>query len=361
MGRLTIALPPAADKLPHQDHRLLARTGEVIPLPDLPTIARGFGKVGACRRVIREVERRSDVLIIQLPFECPLALLGARTPRIYHICGDIWEIATRSPRFSGWKRLPASAMGLLIDKLQSRLFRQSDVRVVTNGAEVRAHFGQPPGQAVVSSTIRDEEILSVERKRPADEPFRVLYVGFIRPEKGIDVLVSAFERVLEVLPDAELEIVAARDGSSRGIGAEFEETLTTLGRKGTVRVLGHRKFGPELFRCFADADVLVVPSRSEGTPRVLVEARAFGCPTIGTAVGGIPSSITDGVDGLLVPPDNSQALADAMLRLARDRGLRERLIAAGVDRARQSTVEVFARVLADETTFVFANSRRLNK
>jgi glycosyltransferase involved in cell wall biosynthesis len=361
MGRLTIALPPAAEKLPHQDHRLLATTGDVIPLPELPTIARGFGKVSACRRVIREVERRSDVLIVQLPFECPLALLGARTPRVYHICGNIWEIATRSPRFGGWKRLPASAMGLLIDQLQSRLFRRSDVRVVTNGAEVRAHFGRPPGQAVLSSTIRDEEILSVERERPADGPFRVLYVGFIRPEKGIDLLVSAFDRVLEVLPDAELEIVAARDGSSRGIGAEFEQTLTTLGRKGTVRFLGHRKYGPELFRCFADADVLVVPSRSEGTPRVLVDARAFGCPTIGTTVGGIPSSIIDGVDGLLVPPNNSQALADAILRLARDRGLRERLIAAGINRARQSTVEVFARVLADETTSVVANTGRLNR
>jgi glycosyltransferase involved in cell wall biosynthesis len=324
---------------------------EVLPLPELPSIARGFGKVASCRRVIREVERRSDVLIVQLPFEAPLALFGARTPRVYHVCANIWGIAKRSSRFAGLRRLPALGMGALIDRMQALLFRRRDIRVVTNGDELRDHYRRPPGRAIVSSTIRDEEILSVARQKSADAPFRVLYVGYIRHEKGTDLLVTAFDRVLDMLPDAELEVVGAHDGGS-GIATDFEEALAALGRKGTVRFIGHCNFGPELFQRYADADVLVVPSRTEGTPRVLVEARAFGCPVIGTAVGGIPKSIADGVDGLLVPPENAQALAHAILRIARDDRLRQRLISEGIERARRSTVEKFARALAEETAML---------
>jgi glycosyltransferase involved in cell wall biosynthesis len=81
---------------------------------------------------------------------------------------------------------------------------------------------------------------------------------------------------------------------------------------------------------------------------VLVEARAFGCPVIAAAVGGIPTSIDDGVDGLLTPPENSAALAAAILRLANDRPLRDRLIAAGIERARRSTVDAFADQMIEE-------------
>ncbi len=258
VGTLTAALSPAA-KLPLLDHRLGFASGEVLALPELPSIGRGFGKFAACRRVIREVERRSDAVIVQLPFEAPLALFGARTPRLYHVCADIWAFANRSTRFAGWKRLPALAIGGLIDRMQGHLFQRNEVRVVTNGGALLAHFGNPPGRAVVSSTICDTEILSVARSRPTDAPFRVLYVGYIRHEKGTDLLIDAFARVLDTLPTAELEVVGARDGGSQAMGSRFERALENLQRRGAVRFLGSRNFGPELFQCLADADVLVVP------------------------------------------------------------------------------------------------------
>src|SRR5262249_26137255 len=154
--------------------------------------------------------------------------------------------------------------------------------------------------------------------RPAGR-FRVLFVGYLRPEKGVDTLVDAFERLLAAGVDAELQVVGARDAAEHGVTADLLARLAEL----SSRVLwsGHLPVGPPLFQAFADADVAVVPSRSEGTPRVLVEARAFGCPVIGTRVGGIPTSIDDGSDGLLVPPDDASALAAALLRLATDQPL----------------------------------------
>jgi glycosyltransferase involved in cell wall biosynthesis len=102
----------------------------------------------------------------------------------------------------------------------------------------------------------------------------------------------------------------------------------------------------------------VVPSRSEGTPRVLVEARSFGCPVVATRVGGIPTSVEDGVDGLLVPPDDPGALADALARLADDGELRARLVAGGLARARRTTVDAFAQTMIDEAARLLADGPR---
>jgi glycosyltransferase involved in cell wall biosynthesis len=298
--------------------------------------------------VIREVERHSDALIVQLPFPAPLALLNGRRPRVYHVCADIYGMARASNYYRGYKRLPAVLAGGTIDQIQRRLLHARDARVVTNGSELLEHYGQPPGRAVVSTTILDREILSVPRRRPADAPFRVLYVGYLRLAKGIDLLIEAFDQVLDQVPDAELVIAGPIDVVEHGLAEYLEQRLAHLAKKGSVQRVGHLKFGPELFQHYADADVLALPSRSEGTPRVLIEARAFGCPVIGSRVGGIPTSIDDGVDGLLVPSEDIGALRDAILRLARDRAYREQLVAGGVRRARSSTVESFARVLAEE-------------
>jgi glycosyltransferase involved in cell wall biosynthesis len=152
--------------------------------------------------------------------------------------------------------------------------------------------------------------------------------------------------------DAELVIVGGGDPAE--LGPEVAAALQRGVDDGHVRAPGEVPFGRELFQHFADADVFVLPSRTEGTPRVLVEARAFGCPVVATAVGGIPTSVTDGVDGLLVPPEDPVALADALRRVLEDEGLRERLGTEARQRAASTTVEAFAAMLAEEIAAVAA-------
>ena len=82
-------------------------------------------------------------------------------------------------------------------------------------------------------------------------------------------------------------------------------------------------------RALDDATVLVLPSRSEGLGRVVVEALCRGRGVVGSRVGGIPDLVTDGENGLLVPPGDAQALADALVRVLGDRGLAERLGSSG--------------------------------
>jgi glycosyltransferase involved in cell wall biosynthesis len=203
------------------------------------------------------------------------------------------------------------------------------------------------------------EIMSVRRSRSDDAPFRVLFVGNFRREKGIDTLLDAFGQLLQHVPDAELDIVGTPHTVDREVSSEIEKGLKALEAKAVVRFLGHRAFGPELFRCFADADVLAAPSRAEGTPRVLLEARAFGCPVIATPVGGVRSSVTDEHDGLLVPHDDPTALKDCLLRIKKDRDLRRRLIEHGLERARQTTVEELADALAGQVQALCRKNGRL--
>ncbi len=346
--QLTVALSLAPQRKIWHDHRLDASLVDFRPLPWLPSIARGFHKAPACRRVIRDVEKQSDVVIVQLPFAAPLALLRPHKPRLYHVCADVYQIASTSPWYRGVTRMVAVSVARGIDRLYRRLLAWRGARVVTNGEDLWQHYRPQRGRAVVSSSLSRDEIMSVRRTRPADSPLRLLFVGYLRHEKGIDTLCTAYERVLDCLPSAELCFVGSENMVDRGMSEDVRRRLEELSERGNVQFLGHRAFGPELFQCFADADVLAVPSRSEGTPRVLVEARAFGCTVVASRVGGIPTSVEDEVDGLLVPPDDSAALADALLRIGRDAALKKRLIENGICRAQKTTVESFAEAMAEE-------------
>lgn len=347
-AHLTAALARAPRRHPLHDHHLHIGAADLLRLPEMASVARGARKFLPCWQVIREVERRSDVLIVQLPFTAPIALLGARRPRVYNLCADVQAIVGASSAYRGLTGSLARGVAWSVDRLHAHLVHAPVTSVVAHGHELLRRYRPARGQAQVSSTIQEREIMSVARTRPAAAPFRVLFVGYLRPEKGVDTLVAAFERLLRARPDAELHVIGAVSVIERGVTSAAQCALAALAERACVRFVGERAFGPELFQCFADADVLVVPSRSEGTPRVLIEARSFGCPVVATRVGGIPTSVEDGIDGLLVPPGDPDALAAALLRLASDRDLHTRLVAAGLARARRTTVDVFAQTMIDE-------------
>jgi glycosyltransferase involved in cell wall biosynthesis len=367
LGRLIGALRAQVDKftmaisrIDHQRpwlcHKVEMSADTIFAMPRNPSFARGFFNVFSCRRAIREVERRSDVVLVQLPFSAGLALLGSRGPRVYQVCADLHEVVSNSIQYRGPKKLIARAGAAFLDRIQKHLIARNDARFVAHGKKLWTRYGTEFGRAVVSSSIYANEIQSVSRTRPADAPFRILFVGYLRHWKGVDVLCDAIEEVSERLPDVELVFVGAKDSSGPDVEAPLRRQIENLSRKNSIRFLGHREFGPELFQCYADADVLAVPSRSEGTPRVLIEARAFGCPVVGSRVGGIPTSIEHEVDGLLVPCGDASALADAILRIAHDVPLRNRLIATGLERARKTTVDSLAEAILAEAMLVSARN-----
>lgn len=352
LGRRVPRLSLALSSVPRPprlfDHRLELGREALSPLPFLPGVREALPLSAECRRVVRALEQECDALLVQLPFAAAPALLGPRRPRLYQVCADVLRQVRTSPYYRGLRRPPALLTAYAIDRLQHRLLRRPATRAVTHGRALRDHYGAPPGRWVISSALREREIASVARRRAGDAPFRVLFVGYLRHEKGFDVLLEAFEKLLAERPKAELEIVGTIDYKGSGVDEQLERGLAALDRAGRVRLAGAKSFGPELFERFADADVLVLPSRSEGTPRVLVEARAFGCPVVASRVGGVPDSVEDGVDGLLFPAGDAAALAERLIRLSADRELQVRLRTAGLERAPERTVEHLADELLQE-------------
>jgi glycosyltransferase involved in cell wall biosynthesis len=152
----------------------------------------------------------------------------------------------------------------------------------------------------------------------------VAYAGRLVAEKGVDVLVRAFARVVRVKPQARLTILG--DGPER---TAIERLIAELGLADRVDVVG-RVSREDVERTLERAWVQVVPGLwDEPFGLVTAEALMRGTPLVVTAVGGALDMVVDGERGLVVPPGDERAIADAVVRLLDDRDLAARLASEG--------------------------------
>jgi glycosyltransferase involved in cell wall biosynthesis len=146
-------------------------------------------------------------------------------------------------------------------------------------------------------------------------------VARLEPEKGHRFLIEAMPSVLRAAPETRLAVVG--DGSE---SASLRALAHSLGVADRVLFTGRRD---DVSALTGDLTVAVLPSLREAQGISILEAMARRVPVVATAVGGIPEVITSGTDGLLVPPGDAAALADAIVRLLSDSALRDRIGAAG--------------------------------
>jgi len=165
-------------------------------------------------------------------------------------------------------------------------------------------------------------------------------IGRLDRVKGVEYLLRAAAKVIFKTPDAAFLIVG--DGSQR---EALEQLARSLGISHRMVFTGQRDDVPELL---STMDVLVLPSLYEGLPNAVLEAMAAGKPVIATRVGGTPEVVEDKVTGLLVPPRDPEALAEAIIALIQDR---ERAEAMGqVGRARVEEYFSVERMIAETET-----------
>jgi glycosyltransferase involved in cell wall biosynthesis len=165
------------------------------------------------------------------------------------------------------------------------------------------------------------ETEQIERKVDyrLDHEIRVTFVGRLHPQKGVDVLLSALRQVQTGSPQFSWQLRLIGTGEHQ---SEFEAMVHQLAIDGSVEFLGQVD---DPLRLLPQGDIFVLPSRSEGMSNALLEAMASGLPCIVTDIAGNKEIIAQGVNGLLVQPDNQDDLAAAMASLATDQKLRERL------------------------------------
>ncbi len=157
-------------------------------------------------------------------------------------------------------------------------------------------------------------------------------VGNIRKVKGHDIFIRASAKVAERFPNAMFSVAGAI--LDKAYFEQIEGLVRDLGLAGKFHFRGSVT---DLRSHFAAADVFVLPSRSEGFSNAIVEAMAMSLPVVATAVGGNAEAVSDGVSGFIVPPEDPEALAAAILRLLDDPGRAREMGQAG----RQLVVERF--------------------
>jgi glycosyltransferase involved in cell wall biosynthesis len=177
----------------------------------------------------------------------------------------------------------------------------------------------------------------------------ILFVGSLIPRKGLELLFAALELVRERIPDVQLIVCGTGPDA-----AKLERLIQERQLAAHVRMLGwvQRNVIPDYFRA---CDVFVLPSLSEGSGNVLVEAAACAKPAIGTNDSGIPDYVDHGITGWLFEKNNPRDLADKLLDVLTNSELANRMGAAARERAAsrhryeqmlESLVTVFERVLA---------------
>jgi glycosyltransferase involved in cell wall biosynthesis len=272
-------------------------------------------------RVARELRTfRPDAVLAQGAQEAALAVVGRALARVpTRVIADIHGDPAAPARLYGSPR--RKALAPLADALARFGLRRSDgVRTIsayTSGLVRRAGV-EPTAEF---AAFMDLEPFLERAPEPLPSRPRALFVGVLERYKAIDVLADAWRLVATRVPEATLHVVGrgTLDAVPEALVRDLPEqtrwtpSLTT----------------PEVARSLDEATVLVLPSRSEGLGRVVVEAFCRGRGVVGSRVGGIPDLVEDAVTGVLVEPEDTAALADALVRVLGDRPLAERLGGAG--------------------------------
>jgi glycosyltransferase involved in cell wall biosynthesis len=281
------------------------RSGRVVALApspgtagiDVPTLGRrplGRDTLFALRR---EAGRAGVVVAhgSSTVLACAVATVGLRAPFVYRNIGDptYWLRTSRRKRQMRWiLRRARATVALWEDSaavLRTLSRGRARIEIVPNGAPARRFL---PADAKERRDARKQ--LGIGAGSLA-----VAYVGSLSPEKNVDVAI----RAIAAIPEAEMIVIG--DGAER---ARLEAIAASVA-PGRVRFLGSQERPREEL---AAADVLVLPSETEGLPAALIEAGFMELPVVASAVGGIGEIVSDGHSGVLVPPRDPQALADGI-------------------------------------------------
>ncbi|MEO2048025.1 MAG: glycosyltransferase family 4 protein [Pirellulales bacterium] len=200
-------------------------------------------------------------------------------------------------KFERWllKRadIAATVSSPLFQEIKKLRGPEYDTRLIFNSVDEKQISGDIGGEA-----IREQYNISSEK-------MLLGVFGRMSPEKGVLLMLEAFRELNRQLPDVQLIYV--------GVGPQrtaLEKVIADFNLTDRVILAGHQVKMRDYYEAI---DLLIIPSLSEGLPNVLLEAMVLGVPVISTSVGAIPEVIQHGQNGWLVPPDNTDALAEQLV------------------------------------------------
>jgi glycosyltransferase involved in cell wall biosynthesis len=288
-----------------------ARGTRIVRFPRLfsPLGSAIFYSVAPALALLLAAGRSRGAIVAQSPLEgFGVVLLRGmlpgrlRPPLVIEVHGD-WRTATTLYGKS-WRR-PASPF---VDRMAQWALRRADrVRVIGDFTKRLVRESGYEGQVDQFVTFSDFAMFSEEPTVAPPAESHVVFVGSLDGPKGLDVLIEAWALVAKQVPAARLSIAGAGP-----MLREIRDRMRTLQLGDRIRLLGSIP-RPGVRRLLDEGSCLVLPSRSEGLGRVILEAMARARPVVATRVGGIPEIVDDGRTGILVPPDDPKELASALM------------------------------------------------
>ena len=235
-------------------------------------------------------------------------------------------------------------------ELATRLLAARGVPIFSTGHELAQRFPGPNAIAL-ENYARPDVVGSGPVSTVTDRLDRVLYVGRISREKGVDVLVNALGLLRGT--GLNLRLVIAGDGPDRDL---VDRLAAHLELTDAITFMGHVSEPETLRTVILACGIFVMPSLSEGVPMALLEAMALGRTVVASNVGGIPTVISDGIDGLLVPPSDPAALAMAIQRLVDDANLAANLSSHAQIRSQKLTPQAQADLILENLGVTYSSS-----
>jgi glycosyltransferase involved in cell wall biosynthesis len=308
---------------------------QVEPLPSPPAGSPGVARslahhLRSSLAVVRRI-RQWDVVYAFVPsYPGAVAYTANRLffhrPAAVYLANDWEEITPYTFRWGGGVRgLLFGPYRVLLTRWERWMMRSTRLGL-TAGRALLDKYGGEGRPIYETAPILEMKPSDMVRREDTclQSPVRMLYVGTLNPRKGVPVLLDALRALVDEGRQVTLDVVG--DGPDR---AELQERVRAMGLGDRVAFHGFVAAGPELFAFYRRADLFVLPTYSEGFPRVLYEAMGHSLPVVASAVSGIPFLLQDGRHGLLVPPGDPAALAAAMRRVMDDGALRRGLIREG--------------------------------
>jgi len=312
-------------------------------LPHYPRVTSPLSVLGTlpgARRAFEAELAGLDAVLLFGPH--PLGLIFARSARRHGVAVVLGARQEYGPYIAN--RLPSRlwAWAVPVAYALEGAYRAAARRLpsVVVGERLGRRYGGGPAPVLAMgfSLVSLEDVAapdSAAGRGWADGNVRLLTVGRVDSEKNPLLLVDILAGLRAHSPRWHLTV--AGDGPLiDALWARAEEH----GVDEALHLPGHVAYGHELHELYRASHAFLHVSLTEGLPQVLFEAAAAGLPIVATDVGGVGSALGDGSRGLLVPPRDAPAAVAALLRLDGDPSLRERLMAAGLEHAREGTMEI---------------------
>jgi glycosyltransferase involved in cell wall biosynthesis len=311
---------------------------EIIHLPYFTSYLSAVKIFLPFKEVFKRHIGKIDILWIRYPspFTVYVSNLARQKNKkfFFEVTGDPFEVARKGTKYKGIFRVVA----LLYLKVEQTLMRNAlrNTLVFTRGQELCRKYSRYTYKTVktTGTTLSDENFFYREDTCQCEGETRVLYVGFLRHEKGLHYLLQSLKILREKKLNVRLTVIG--DGPMKELLIQDSLRLN-LGN--AVDFKGYVSSEEELEEFYVRSDVFVLSSISEGTGRVLLEAMARGLPVVATNVGGIPGLIKHRENGYLVSAGDSNSLANAIYEIMRNGVLRRQMIKNGYVFASKHTLK----------------------